>query len=225
MISIIIPALNEELRIAGLIRDLEALPGAKEIIVADGQSEDRTAAAAAAAGAIVIQCSRGRGIQLHEGAMVASGDVLWFVHADSIPSPESIGAVDHALQDPRTVAGNFTLIFEGQSLAARSMTWIYPKLKLLGLSYGDAGIFVRRTAYDAIDGFRPLPLFEDLDFVRRLKPLGRFVTLKCHLFTSSRRFEGKRNYLGAWVKWIALQLLYWAGVSPDWLANWYRPIR
>lgn len=222
MVSIVIPALNEERTIGVLLESLRAMKGSTEVIVSDGQSEDRTGEIAASAGAVVVRCGRGRGLQQRAGAAAAAGDVLWFLHADSVVSPDSLKAIYDALADPRVIAGNFRLVFDGDGLTSRQMTWIYPKLQLLGLSYGDAGIFVRRTSYEKIGGFKAHPLFEDLDLIRRLKPLGRFAHLDCPIRTSSRRFEG-RNYTRAWMTWIALQLLYWAGVSPSRLSRWYRP--
>jgi rSAM/selenodomain-associated transferase 2 len=218
--SVIIPALNEEARIEGVIRCISQLGGDHEIIVADGGSSDATVARAEAAGAKVLRCPRGRGAQMHTGALASRGDVLWFVHADTDPCRQSLAAIAGALADPTVLAGNFALRFAGNSRAAQQMTWIYPKLRLFGLSYGDAGIFVRRSAYEGVGGFRDYALFEDLDLVRRLKRAGRFVHLNEPITTSSRRFE--RRYAGAWMNWIALQLLYWAGVSPNVLARWYR---
>jgi rSAM/selenodomain-associated transferase 2 len=219
--TIIVPTLNEEDRIEALVAALQALHGEKEIIIADGQSVDATVHIARNAGVRVVCANRGRGEQLHAAATIARGDVLWFLHADTIPSADALAHIAEALQDPRVVGGNFRLVFEGASLTARQMTWIYPRLRLLGLAYGDSGIFVRRSLYERMGGLRPYPLFEDLDLVRRLKPQGRFVHLDCSVVTSSRRFEG-RNYPRAWATWIMLQMLYWMGVSPNRLARWYR---
>lgn len=224
MTSIIIPTLNERDRIQTLIPALRALSGEKEIIIADGQSADGTAEIARNAGVIVVCSEAGRGEQLKAAAAKASGDILWFLHADSTPSADALAYVEEALRDPAVVGGNFRLIFEGTSLAARHMTWIYPRLRLLGLSYGDAGIFVRRSVYEQAGGFRPYPIFEDVDLFRRLKRRGRFVHLDCCVATSSRRFES-RNYLFVWARWTLLQVLYWIGVSPNRLARWYRHAR
>jgi GT2 family glycosyltransferase len=125
-----------------------------------------------------------------------------------------------ALQDRSVVAGNFGLLFDGESRAARQLTAIYPMLRWLNLCYGDSGIFVRRSAYEAIGGFRPFALFEDLDLLKRLRRAGRFVHLKTRIVTSSRRFE-QRNFAAMWLHWTALQALYWAGVDPKKLARWY----
>ena len=128
------------------------------------------------------------------------------------------------LRQPRgrsTVGGNFGLLFDGGSRAARQLTGIYPALRWLNLCYGDSGIFVRRTTYDAVGGFRAFALFEDLDLLRRIRKAGRFIHLHTRIVTSSRRFEN-RNFAVMWIHWTALQLLYWAGVSPNLLARWYR---
>lgn len=224
MISIVVPTLNEEAAIAGTIRALQALQGEKEILIADGGSEDRTAAIAAELGVRVVACERGRGCQLRTAAAVARGDVLWFVHADTRPEARALEAIENALRNSAVTGGNFSLVFEGEHYSAGQMTTIYPYLRWLGLSYGDAGIFIRRSVYDAIGGCRPFPLFEDLDLVGRMKRHGRFVHLEARIFTSARRFEGPR-YARVWALWIVLQILYWAGVSPHRLARWYLQVR
>ena len=224
MISIIVPALNEERGIGATLACLLSLKGEKEVIVADGGSEDETVERARSSGARVIECERGRGAQMHAAAGASVGDVLWFLHADTVPELHALEDIQQSLLDPKVVGGNFSLIFEGTGPAAKQMTWIYPKLRLMGLCYGDAGIFVKRSSYEQIGGFRPFPIFEDLDLVRRLRRCGKFVHLETRVFTSSRRFSGAR-YVRVWVQWIALQILFWAGVSPYRLARLYRQIR
>jgi rSAM/selenodomain-associated transferase 2 len=224
MVSIIVPALNEEARIGSTLRALQALSGEKEILVADGGSEDRTVEIAVNLGVRVVACERGRGCQILTAALQANGSVLWFVHADTRPEAGAIESIDEALREKATVGGNFALVFEGDHYSARQMTWIYPHLRRIGLSYGDAGIFIRHSVYDAIGGCQAYPLFEDLDLIRRMKHHGKFVHLPTKIFTSARRFSGPQ-YLRVWALWIALQVLYWAGVSPYRLARWYRVAR
>jgi rSAM/selenodomain-associated transferase 2 len=224
LISIIVPALNEEAHIPATISALQQLEGEKEILVVDGGSSDRTVQVAQPLDVRVIHSARGRGHQMHAGALEASGDVLWFVHADTLPPPNALAEIGRILEDPRNAGGNFGLLFDGNSSAARQLTAIYPLLRSLRLCYGDSGIFVRRDAYEKIGGFRPLALFEDLDMLRRLRRIGRFAHLPCRITTSSRRFEN-RNFAVMWIHWTALQVLYWAGVSPNWLARWYGHVR
>jgi rSAM/selenodomain-associated transferase 2 len=223
-ISIIVPALNEQECIAETLRSLQQLEGDKEIIVIDGGSLDETRSLAHAEGAKILTAPAGRGMQMHAGALQASGEVLWFVHADTLPPPDALKQICKHLENASIVGGNFGLLFDGPSRAARRLTSIYPMLRILGLCYGDSGIFVRRDIYDRIGGFRNFALFEDLDLLRRLRKAGRFIHLPCKICTSSRRFE-QRNFAVVWLHWTTLQVLYWAGVPPNWLARWYRQAR
>lgn len=223
-VSIIVPTLNEESELAATIRALENLSGDKEILIADGGSTDSTVAIAEQFQARVVHAPRGRGSQMHAAACQATGNVLWFVHADTKPPPGAIGEIERALRANDVMGGNFGLVFDGGSRAARQLTFVYPMLRLLGLCYGDSGIFIRRDIYEQIGGFRSLALFEDVDLLRRMRRAGRFVHLPSRIVTSSRRFE-QRNFTLMWLHWISLQVLYWCGVSPNWLASRYRAVR
>src|SRR3974390_1962717 len=152
MTSIIVPTLNEERSIARTLAALGALAGDKEIIVVDGGSRDRTLDRAAPAA--MVHSEPGRGVQMHAGAREARGEVLWFVHADTVPPVAALDEIRRALADPAVAGGNFHPLFDGESRSARQLTRIYPWLRLLGLSYGDSGIFVRRSVYEAAGGFR-----------------------------------------------------------------------
>jgi rSAM/selenodomain-associated transferase 2 len=222
--TIIIPTLNEEVALPRTLEAASRLAGVREIIVADGGSSDETIAIAEAFGTSLVRSARGRGQQLATGASSASGEVLLFLHADAIPDSQALSAIEKAFENPAILAGNFTLRFDGRTRAARLLTFAYPYFRLLGLCYGDSGIFVRREVYDALGGFRPYPLFEDVDFVWRAKRLGRFERLRCAMTVSSRRFEG-RSFALTFAHWTALQILFWAGVSPLRLARMYANIR
>ena len=224
LVSIIVPTLNEESQIGATLSALQELAGDKEIIVADGGSTDRTTELAARPGVKLFHSARGRGPQMHAGALQAAGDAFWFVHADTIPPPHALQEIVDALKDSTVAGGNFGLLFNGPSRSARQLTAIYPYLRRLGLCYGDSGIFVRRSSYAAIGGFAPVALFEDLDLLKRLKKAGRFAHLTCRIVTSSRRFEN-RNFALIWMHWTALQILYWCGVPSNLLARWYRHTR
>ncbi|HEY9284740.1 MAG TPA: hypothetical protein VIP46_14890, partial [Pyrinomonadaceae bacterium] len=165
-----------------------------------------------------------RGAQMHAGACAARGHVLWFVHADTRPSAGCAARIEEALRDQSVVAGNFRVIFDGEARAARFLTWLYPRLRRLGLCYGDSAIFVRREAYERVGGFRAFPVFEDLDLVRRLRKVGRVAHLPAAVATSSRRFEG-RSFALTFARWSLLQLLYWLGVHPRTLGRLYAPVR
>jgi rSAM/selenodomain-associated transferase 2 len=224
LISIIIPALNEENALPATLEAVCRQDAAVEVIVVDGGSSDRTVEIASEQRVTVVRSGPGRGLQLAEGARVARGSVLWFLHADTCPPADAVSAIHRALECASVAGGNFRLVFDGESPSARTLTWIYPRLRYLGLSYGDSGLFVRREVYQRMGGFRPYPLFEDLDFVGRLRQQGRFIHVDTPLVTSSRRFEG-RSFAATFARWTMLQVLFWVGVSPWWLARFYPHLR
>ncbi len=224
MLSVIIPTFNEAHSIGETLKRVAALRGDVEVILVDGGSVDGTVEVARRRGVKVMTAARGRGSQMHAGASVARGSALLFLHADTHPAPDAGERAMEALREPETVGGNFSVRFDGDGRAARFLTWLYPQLRKLGLCYGDSAIFVRREAYDEIGGFRPHPIFEDLDLVRRLRRRGRVVHLPAIVVTSSRRFEDRRFSL-TFARWASLQVLYWLGVPPRALNRLYAPIR
>lgn len=225
-LSIIIPALNEEHSIGAMLAALARVRGGPvETIIVDGGSTDATAGIARLHGARFIKSERGRGLQMHHGACAARGEALLFLHADTNVPPDAAELIIEALaRDAEAVGGNFSIRFDGERRAARFLTWLYPQLRKLGLCYGDSGIFVRASVYQEIGGFKPFPIFEDLDLVRRLRREGRLIHLPAEVVTSSRRFEG-RSFALTFARWFILQLLYWAGVHPRVLSKLYAPVR
>jgi rSAM/selenodomain-associated transferase 2 len=224
MLSIIIPTFNEAQSIGRTLDALARVSGPIEIIVVDGGSLDETAAIVCERGLRLLTSEKGRGAQMHKGASVARGEALWFLHADTMPTPDAARLIMKALRERDVVGGNFSVCFEGTHHAARFLTWLYPRLRRLGLCYGDSAIFVRRETYERIGGFQPFPIFEDLDLLRRLWREGRVVHLSAEVITSSRRFEG-RSFTLAFARWSILQTLYWLGIHPRRLARLYAPVR
>jgi rSAM/selenodomain-associated transferase 2 len=224
LLSIIIPALNEAQSIGETLDAAARVKGVFEVIVVDGGSADGTAEVARGRGARVFNSARGRGAQMHAGALRARGEVFWFLHADTLAPADAGRRIERALLTPGAVGGNFRIRFDGASGAARFLTWLYPRLRLLGLAYGDSGFFVRRAAYERAGGFKPFPIFEDLDLLRALWRQGRFVQAEACVVTSSRRFEG-RSFALTFARWSLLQCLYWLGVSPHTLARFYAHVR
>jgi rSAM/selenodomain-associated transferase 2 len=223
-LSIIIPTLNEARSIGATLDAVREVRGPVEMIVVDGGSHDGTFEILRERGVRVILSERGRGLQMHAGACAARGSVLWFLHADTLPPPDAAERIDKALSETEVVGGNFSIRFDGERPAARFLTWLYPKLRKLGLCYGDSAIFVRRDAYERVGGFKPFPIFEDLDLVRKLRRVGRMAHVPATIITSSRRFEG-RSFAFTFARWSALQLLYWLGVHPRTLGRMYAPVR
>jgi rSAM/selenodomain-associated transferase 2 len=223
-LSVIVPTLNEARALGATLGVLTALPGVGEVIVADGGSEDQTVPVARAHGVRVLHAGRGRGLQMHAGAQAALGDVLWFVHADTHPPGDAVPQIEAALARPGVSGGCFAVHFDSASRAARFLAWLYARLRRLGLCYGDATLFVRRAAYEQVGGFRPWPLFEDVELAGRLRRRGRFVCLSAAVVTSARRFE-RQGLMRALLAWLVLQMLYWLGLPPPVLARLYAPVR
>lgn len=223
-ISIIIPTLNEAHSIGHTLDAALRVRGRVEVIVVDGGSTDLTADVVRRHGVKLITSERGRGAQLGAGAKMARGSALWFLHADTPAIPEGAERIEEALRDGEVVGGNFSVRFDGGGHATRFLTWLYPRLRRLGLVYGDSAIFARRKIYEEVGGFRPSPIFEDVDLVRRLKKRGRFAHLPAVIVTSSRRFES-RSFALTFARWSLLQALYWAGFPPRTLARLYAPVR
>lgn len=187
-IAVVIPALNEAERIADCIRAIPA--GADEIVVSDGGSSDETRAAAESAGARVVTGARGRGPQMNAGAAATTAEGIVFLHADTRLPRDAFGLVREALTAPRVAGGAFHLTIDGDG-------WFYRftarnaniRSKLAGAPYGDQAFFARRSAFEALGGYRDLPVCEDLDFIRRLRSHGRVVMLPAAVSTSARRWQ------------------------------------
>jgi rSAM/selenodomain-associated transferase 2 len=222
-VSIIIPTLNEARRVADVIRHVQAL-GDVEVIVADGGSNDGTAALALEAGARVIHAARGRGPQLDAGAAAATGDVLLFLHADTRLPEDAIDHVRVALADPEIVGGNFFLRYVPYTRAGMLLTAYHHLRRRLFHSYsGQSAVFVRRSAFNTIGGFGPLPVLEDQEFVEKLERLGDTRHLPTWAETSARRFLNREwKALGSWA---LVRALHTVGVPAKVLARVYEEIR
>jgi rSAM/selenodomain-associated transferase 2 len=214
-ISVVIPTLNAAATLPDTLAALcgSAMPG--EVIVADGGSSDKTAVCAVAAGARVVVAPRGRGGQLAAGAVAASGDWLLFLHADCRLEPGWERAVDGFLRAPAAEAraGYFDLALDDPALAARRLERLVAwRCRFLALPYGDQGLLIARRLYDAVGGFAPLPLMEDVDLVRRLGRR-RLARIGARCVASARRYR-RDGYLRRPLRNLMCLSLYFAGVPP-----------
>jgi rSAM/selenodomain-associated transferase 2 len=191
-----------------------------EVIVADGGSRDGTLDLVRPV-ARVVAAPRGRGTQMNAGAAVASGEVLWFLHADCVPHPDSIPALRRALLDPGLVGGAFEYSIDAPGAFHRLSDAVSNrKNRLAGLFYGDMGIFIRAEVFRALGGFREWPLMEDLDLCRRMKRAGKIVILPPRISTSAERWRKEGVFYNIVRNW-SLQVAWHLGASPAALARFY----
>ncbi len=219
-ISVVIPALNEGERIGPLVKGLVATAGI-EVIVADGGSADDTADLARNGGATVVRCRRGRSNQMNEGAARAAGEVMLFLHADTLLPRGFDRLVAAALADRDTVGGCFRFALDESTPFFRFITGTANfRSSRMGIVFGDQAIFVRSSVFRALGGFPAQPLLEDCEFVRRLRRRGRFTVLPAEAVTSSRRWK-ERGPLRTTAVNIFITWAYLLGVSPARLGLWH----
>ena len=221
-ISIILPVLNEETQIVRCLRLLQPWRGLEgELIVVDGGSSDRTVALAEPLADRILVSPKGRALQMNAGAREASGDILWFLHADSVPPADAIQQIRAALANSNRHWGRFDVRLSGrQSLLRVVETLMNLRARWTGIATGDQGVFVRRAAFEQVGGFPAIPLMEDIALSRRLRGRGWPVRLRQRLQTSSRRWERDGILRTILLMW-RLRLAYFLGADPARLARSY----
>jgi hypothetical protein len=213
LISIIIPALNEEKNITQCLMCTQNASGVERIVV-DGGSRDRTREIARSLGAKVIASPAGRGKQMNSGAQAAAGDLLLFLHADTLLPPGFADTVRYTIALPGVVAGAFEFRLDAASpllrIIERGANW---RSRHLQLPYGDQAIFTRSGLFREMGGFREMPIMEDFEFVRRLKKRGRVHTVPFPALTSARRWKELGTLRTTLIN-EAIVAAYYLGVSP-----------
>ncbi|MEX1317749.1 MAG: TIGR04283 family arsenosugar biosynthesis glycosyltransferase [Synechococcaceae cyanobacterium] len=240
-LSIVIPAFNEEACLGRTLRQLSVLdPPALEVLMVDGGSSDRTTAIAAEAGATVIHAAvKGRAAQMNAGAAKARGELLCFLHADTLVPDDLVAVTAGVLADPGVAAAGFVSLMAGDtstrwliSALNAAKTCLAPLLfrphlygRGLRLLFGDQVMVMRRSSFERCGGFdAALPLLEDGDLCLRLVRLGRIRLIQRVVISSDRRVR-------RWGPWKATALYLWIGVlwglgvSPRRLRRFYPDVR
>lgn len=218
-VSIIIPAWREGGKVSRLAERFDGLDGTEVIaslVVNDGETEKPESEAVK-----VVRSQRGRARQMNAGAAAADGDILLFLHADTIIDPESLDNVRAALEAPGAVAGAFRLAIDHPSPWARLISsMVNIRSRWLHYPYGDQALFIKREVFDRIGGFGDAPIMEDVRLVESARKVGSIVILEDVAVTAPRRWE-KRGFLRNTLRNWATMLAYKAGVDPKRLAVWY----
>jgi rSAM/selenodomain-associated transferase 2 len=225
-ISVVIPTLHEEKTLPETLARLRH-PAFSEVLVVDGGSRDRTLADIALANPLtrVLTAPTGRARQMNAGAAVAKGEILLFLHADTLLPPMAADIILNTMADTRIVGGRF----DARLVPDRGLLWVVGRMmswrsRLTGIATGDQAIFVRRKVFEELGGFPDVAIMEDIAFSRRLKQAGRVAALHSCVMTSGRRWQRHGTIRTILLMWW-LRLLFFLGVSPDRLKRWYDDAR
>lgn len=223
-ISIIIPCLNEEESIHATLLALQKLrQRGHEIILGDGGSTDNTANIAAGLCDKFIVSEKGRALQMNSAAAVCNGDILCFLHADTLAPEDLDTLITDALRNNKKIWGRFNIKLSGKQWQFRIIeTLINVRSCISGIASGDQGIFVLQNVFNKINGFKNIPIMEDIELSRRLKEKSHPVCVsKNHLVTSSRRWEKHGITRTVLLMWN-LRLKYFLGAPAKQLEKLYR---
>lgn len=240
-ISIIIPTLNEATALGRALRYLSILePPPWEILIVDGGSQDETVAIAqAAAIPVIFSPQAGRSVQMNQGAQAATGEVLCFLHADTLVPDDLVTIVDRTLTNSSIVAGGFVSIMAGTT----TTRWVFALLNILKtyvmpfllrphqyakgfrLLFGDQVIFCRKKVFSDCNGFDPaLPIMEEADLCLKLMNYGEICQVNRTVQCSDRRIA-KQGVFKATAIYLGIGFLWGIGVSETSLKRLYQEIR
>ena len=220
-ISIIIPTLNEASTISKTLSHLKGVDDL-EVIVVDGGSNDATAELAESQGATVIQSRPGKAVQMNAGAAAATGDILAFLHADTLLPEGFSHQIISALNQKGVVAGAFRLSINSTAAGIRIIERVANlRSRFLRLPYGDQALFMKKSLFEKMGRFAEVPIMEDFILVRRLKRKGKIVILPTAVATSPRRWL-HYGIVKTWFINQAIIIAYYLGIPPEQLKRWYR---
>lgn len=224
-LSIIIPALNEAPTINRTIDSIFDLPydGTFEVIVVDGSPERETTGAIRREDVKKVFSKKGRAHQMNMGALSACGEILLFLHADTELPDNALNTISSVLSEGHYVGGAFDLGIKSDRSAFRLIEMgASLRSRVTRIPYGDQGIFIRKEYFDAADGFKELPLMEDVELMRRIRAAGDKIYISSDkVRTSSRRWEREGIVYCTLRNWVMIAL-YFLGVAPDKLVKFYK---
>lgn len=221
LISVIVPVLNEASNVTQLSQHLTELSESAEVIIVDGGSVDGSATLFGNAGLRVVTSPPGRAHQMNTGAQHATGDVLLFLHADTVLPHNATGLVTEAVTSGKEW-GRFDVQIVGASRMLPVVSFMMNhRSRITGFATGDQAIFVTTPVFHDVGGFPPQPLMEDIELCRRLLRRSKPACLRARARTSGRRWDTRGAWRTIFLMWH-LRFDYWRGVSAEHIARRYR---
>lgn len=220
VISIVIPTLNAASRLGETLAAVIAEPGV-EVVLVDGGSTDQTVAIAKSYGVQALVSEPGRARQMNVGAAAVGGDVLLFLHGDTVLPVGFADKVRETMSDLGVAAGAFRLSFDASNLPLEAIAWgANLRSRWLQMPYGDQALFLPKELFSAMGGFPEMVILEDLALVRNLKRHGRVVIRPEVVITAARRWQ-QRGMIAQTLRNQLILIGFFLGVSLDRLAGWY----
>jgi rSAM/selenodomain-associated transferase 2 len=221
-ISVVIPTLNEESHIVKTLQSVFRQDGDYEVYVVDGGSTDNTVAIAKRY-TTVINSKRGRAIQMNAGANLCRGDVLLFLHGDTLLPDNGFRELRKRMRNDTVSGGSFYIAFDADNFILRGVSFI-TRFSFGLFHFGDQGIFVRRDVFQKLRGYKEIPIMEDYDFYKRLRKQGKVILIRMPVISSARRFIKKGVIRQLLINKFVV-LAYWAGVDIQTIKRFYDDMR
>jgi len=211
--SIIIPSLNEEKFLPGVLIHIKKFTEEMEIILSDGGSTDNTIKIAESLGAKVCSGKKGKGLQMNRAAQISNGEVLIFLHVDTFLPDDAFYLISEFFFTNKIDIATFKMKFDSENILMKIYSW-FTKFDSIFTTFGDQVIVVRRSFFNELGRFQNLPIFEDVEFFRKARKIKAIYKLPSFVITSARRFE-KQGILKTQLLNGLYILGYLVGINPD----------
>lgn len=224
LISVIVVTLNEEDVLSKTLHSITR-DETIELIVVDGGSSDKTIAIAREHGAKIVSTPRGRGLQLNQGAQVSAGDILLFLHADTLLPADFASLVRQTVGQKGCAAGAFSLGIDCKHFGLTVISYLANiRSRFLRMPYGDQAIFLSKSMFTQLGGYPEVPIMEDFIFIEQAQKQGKIVTLKQQVLTSPRRWHNMGVIRTTFINQVIV-VGYKCGVKLTTLVKWYQRLK
>ena len=225
MITIVVPIYNEESILSQNLLQFQGLARQAELIFVDGGSTDRSVEIVSGVGSLLRSGRQGRSLQMNKGGFSAKGDILIFMHADTMILPDTLSKIEEAVNSRGFVGGCLTQRIDRDAFIYRIIeTQGNNRARRHKIFYGDQGIFVKKDVFERIGGFPEAPIMEDVLFTQQLRKMGKTVVLPDRITVSARRWE-KRGIIKTTLLFNLIILLFRLKVPLHKIKLFYGDIR